>query len=117
MQRESPRVGLHPGLDGGRSSLRIDHQQREVAPAVGHLGERMLAELLDLLADFLAAERFVEEARAVGLQHPEVEAEEPLAYEVAGAGARPPPPHAPPLGGLAPLERTHDRAPAARRRR
>src|SRR5258708_31515864 len=65
----------------------------------------MLAELLGLLADLLAAERLVEQARAVGLQHPEVEAEEPLAHEVAGAGAPPPPAPPPPLGGPQPAER------------
>src|SRR5258706_8686222 len=89
----------------GDPRLGVDHEQREVAPAVGPLGERMLAELLGLLRDLLAAERLVEQARAVGLQHPEVEAEEPLEHEVAGAGAPPLPAPPPPLVGLPPGER------------
>src|SRR5882672_12221947 len=87
MKRESPGSAFTPGSMDGDPRLRVDHEQREVAPSVGHLGERMLAELLGLLRDLLAAEHLVEEARAVGLQHPEVEAEEPLAHEVASAGA------------------------------
>src|SRR5258706_16039279 len=89
----------------GDPRLGVDHEQREVAPAVGHLGERMLAELLGLLRDLLAAERLVEEARAVGLEHPEVEAEEPLAHEVAGAGRPPPPAPPPPPVGPPPAQR------------
>src|SRR6185295_9274899 len=62
-------------------------ERGEVVPAVGDLGEVVLAEALAALGDDLAAERLVEEARAVGLEDPEVEPEEAVAHEVARAFA------------------------------
>src|SRR5438067_4618960 len=74
-----------PAFAGVR--LLVDDEVGEVAPAVGDLGEVVAPELLGALADHLAAERLVEEPRAVRLEHPEVEAEEAVAHEVARARA------------------------------
>ena len=52
-------------------------------PTVGDLGKVVLAEALDLFADLLPAEGFVEEPRAIGLEHPQVQPEDSAAHEVA----------------------------------
>src|SRR4051794_20370956 len=69
------------------ASVGRDHEGREVVPGVGDLGEGVQAEALGLLGDLLAAHRLVEHARAVRLEHPEVEAELAVAHEVPRAGA------------------------------
>src|SRR5688572_29660331 len=69
--------------------FRALNQRGQVVPGVGHLDERVQApEALGLLARLHAAQRLVEHARAVRLQHPEVEAEAAPAHEMARRGAR-----------------------------
>src|SRR6478672_9352958 len=78
-------VAAQPRGDAMTSASVRRHQGREVVPAVGDFGEVVLAQPLVALGDHLAAQRVVEQARAVCLEHPQVEAEQALANEVARA--------------------------------
>src|SRR5205807_2411076 len=77
IRRPAPAPGADQSIGGD--------ELRHVVPAVGDLRERLSAEVLFALGDLLAAQRLVEEARAVRLEHPQVEAEKPLPHEMARA--------------------------------
>ncbi len=78
----------------------------QVVPAVRDLGEVVQPEALGLLRRSSSpAEGTVEHARAIGLQHPEVEAETAVAHEMPRAGAHQLAPDAAALLGLQHVER------------
>src|SRR3954470_3602196 len=75
---------FYPNAVSGRGGR---GQRGEVVPAIRDLGERVQPQALGLLADLLPAHGLVEHARAIRLEHPEIEAELAVAHEVARAGA------------------------------